>query len=400
MSGKTVRFQLWQASTGKVYELSADRNVLFAHGQVYGCGDEKTVMLTTNGNERQTITLQAGWNWTSFNLDLRQYEAKIEKIMTSNEAWTEGDLIKNPATRHFVIYSDSLKRFVGDFDYLRYIYTYMIYSKNGNTVHISGNNLPADSMYVTVQGNGQWSAMPCLLNQATTVTEALSDYYDKATPGDLLKSHDRFAYFSEDKKWEGNLTTVRPGEGYLFRRMAQDTVKIRFYNRSAQNNRKQQSPSLQGRSGEATFSNPNAATNMTMIARVEKPVPVTDNPSPITVYVGDELAAIAEPIKISNVKTQMSNGEAYYFLTIQSDNTGTLRFETEDGQELEIEPSSLQGEAGGGLNYYANAHVGSLKAPVILRPTENRRPYKVIEDQQVIIIRNNEKYDVIGKKLE
>ena len=96
----------------------------------------------------------------------------------------------------------------------------------------------------------------------------------------------------------------------------------------------------------------------------------------------------------------MSNGEAYYFLTIQSDNTGTLRFETEDGQELEIEPSSLQGEAGGGLNYYANAHVGSLKAPVILRPTENRRPYKVIEDQQVIIIRNNEKYDVIGKKLE
>ena len=400
MRGKTVRFQLWQASTGKVYELSADRNVLFAHGQVYGCGDEKTVMLTTNGNERQTITLQAGWNWTSFNLDLRLYEAKIEKIMTANEAWTEGDLIKNPATRHFVIYSDSLKRFVGDFDYLRYIYTYMIYSKNGNTVHISGNNLPADSMYVTVQGNGQWSAMPCLLNQATTVTEALSDYYDKAMPGDLLKSHDRFAYFSEDKKWEGNLTTVRPGEGYLFRRMAQGSANIRFYNRSAQNNRKQQSPSLQGRSGEATFSNPNAATNMTMIARVEKPVPVTGNPSPITVYVGDELAAIAEPIKILNVKSQMSNGEAYYFLTIQSDNTGTLRFETEDGQELEIEPSSLQGEAGGGLTYYANAHVGSLKAPVILRPTENRRPYKVIEDQQVIIIRNNEKYDVTGRKLE
>ena len=46
----------------------------------------------------------------------------------------------------------------------------------------------------------------------------------------------------------------------------------------------------------------------------------------------------------------------------------------------------------------AESHHGSLKAPIILRKDDNR-PYKVIENQHVFIIRNGEKYDVTGKKL-
>ncbi len=84
MNGKPIQFRLWQASTGKVYDLSPNCDIVFAHGAVYGCGDSELVILTTNGNERQTIKLNAGWNWTSFNLDLRQYVAKIDKIMTAD----------------------------------------------------------------------------------------------------------------------------------------------------------------------------------------------------------------------------------------------------------------------------------------------------------------------------
>ena len=38
--------------------------------------------------------------------------------------------------------------------------------------------------------------------------------------------------------------------------------------------------------------------------------------------------------------------------------------------------------------------------PVIGNPSTVTIPYKIIENQQVVIIRNNEKYDVTGKKLE
>ena len=381
MANKHIRFRLWQASTGKVFDLTSNRDVLFSQGAVYGCGDGNPVILTTTGSERQTIQLNAGWNWASFHLDLRQYVAKMEKIMTADRPWTEGDLFKNPATRHFTVYSDSLDRFVGDFDYLRYIYTYMIYCQNGNRIHISGDQLPTDSMYVTVAGNGQWSAMPCLLSQVTPITEALADYYGSAKPGDLLKSHDRFAYFSENKKWEGDLTAMRPGEGYFFRRVAPEDVKIRFFNTpdSPNNLNTRKTPNIQ-----STFSNPKAATNMTMIARLENSsLGAPDVRPEIRVFINDELAAVATPLVIDN--------EVLYFLTIQSDQVGELRFEL-DGQSLTPEEGTIR--------YTANAHAGSLKAPVMLRPTDGTGVYKLIENDHVVIIRNNEKYDVTGKKME
>ena len=54
---------------------------------------------------------------------------------------------------------------------------------------------------------------------------------------------------------------------------------------------------------------------------------------------------------------------------------------------------------GEGLLYEPDAHFGSLESPIMLMPTDDNRPYKIIENNHVIIIRNNEKYDVTGKKL-
>ena len=50
---------------------------------------------------------------------------------------------------------------------------------------------------------------------------------------------------------------------------------------------------------------------------------------------------------------------------------------------------------------YATAidHHGSLQSPVLLSPAEENGPYKVIEDDHVIIIRDGERYDVTGVKL-
>ena len=48
--------------------------------------------------------------------------------------------------------------------------------------------------------------------------------------------------------------------------------------------------------------------------------------------------------------------------------------------------------------YSLFCHYGTLRAPIILKPGDNR-PYKIIENDHVVIIRNNEKYDITGKKL-
>ena len=369
-----MSFQLWQASTGKLINLSPSRQILFAHGYVYGCGDEQPVIFTTIGSETQNIELNAGWTWISTNLQV----ATPMSTLQSAQPWMEGDQVKNAATLKFNTYSQANDQFIGDLKTWDYTQSYMVYSANGNTLRLGGELIAEADKHISLRGDGQWNSFPCLFDQATPIAEALADYYDNASAGDLLKAHDRFAVFSTDKHWEGSLKTIHPGEGYLFRRMGQGTVTVNFYNKTTAA-APQRTPAFHGK----------AASNMTMICKVG----MTNDQLPITnvmAFIGDELVGIATPITID--QSPITNGEAdvLYFLTISSEATGTLRFETEDGMPLTAEQP---------ISYAADAHHGTLKAPIILKLDDNR-PYKIIENNHVIIIRNNEKYDVTGKKLQ
>ena len=375
MNRKAVSFQLWRASTGKVFDLTANRSIQFAHGYVYGCGDVQPIVLSTSGTETQTINLNQGWNWISTYLNV----ATPVSTLSGKVSWTEGDLVKNPSTRKFSTYSADQDAFVGTLDAWDYKQMYMFYSASENNLRLNGNRLHETTKQVTLRGDGQWNPMPCLFEQATLLSEAFTDYYQYATPGDIIKAQNRFAYFSANQRWEGELVALRPGEGYLFRRMAPGAVTVNFYNKT--NGAPKRVVESRTSRVESAFSNSNASTNMTMIARVAESQ--ESRVERLEVYVGEELAAVATPI-------QIADGEVLYFLTIQSDKKGELRFEY-DGQ--------IMVPQNGSIHYFADTHAGSMEEPVVLRPAEDSRPYKMIEDNHVVIIRNNEKYDVTGKKL-
>ena len=385
MNDKPVTFQLWRASVGQTYTLYCPQEITFAHGAIFGCGDATPLYLTTTGTEMMSIPLMTGWTWISINLDLSKTKGIIGKCMNASEPWTTNDQIKNPATEKLCTYSQIKDVFEGTLKSLHHSAIYMVYSQNGNTMRVAGDQLLPDSMHLTLRGDGQWNELPCLLSRATTISEAMADYYDDAAVGDIIKGKKHFAYFSNDKRWVGDLTAMRPGEGYLMRRMGAGNVDIHFYDRpvSAAPGRNDHTAQQDADLG---FCNPGAATNMTMIATLDSAILHATNPSSIMVYAGDELVGKAEPI----FPEGNARGEVYYFLTIQSDRAGELlRFEM-DGKTLISES--------GVICYSANAHAGSLQAPILLREDDNR-PYKVFENNHVIIIRNNEKYDVTGKKL-
>ena len=381
MTNKQISFQLWQASTGKLLDLTPSTPITFAHGRVWGCGTEP-IVFTTAGSEVQNIDLKAGWTWVSFNLDLQPSTAQLSRVLSGAEPWTEGDLIKNPATQHFVTYSEVQDAFLGQFSYLRNIYTYMVYCKNGNTMRINGEPLAEADKTITLRGDGQWSPLPCLFDQATLLSEALTDYYQKATQGDLIKAQNRFAVFSADGHWVGDLKALRPGEGYFFRRMGAGDVTVRFYNQTTNAPKKvqnEQSPMTNDQWSSR------AATNMTMICTLsgEAGLYSVSPKDGLYAYIGSELVGVATKI------------DSLYFLTISSDAFGSeLRFETEDGTAL----MPIINHQSSIINYVPDAHHGTLRAPIILRQDDNR-PYKIIENNHVIIIRNNEKYDITGKKL-
>ncbi len=387
MKGKPISFRLWQASTGKVIALAATVDITFAHGNVYGCGNEEPVVFTTVGSETQNITLNPGWNWVSFNVDVEADSSLIKNVMTASEAWSAGDIIKNPATQQFVTYSNERGAFMGSFESLDYHHMYMVYTKNGNLVHVSGDLLSEDKMNITLKGNGAWSPLPCLLSQATSLTEALADYYDHATPGDLIKSHDRFAVFSSIKHWEGDLKVLRPGEGYLFKRLGEGDITVPFYNQSYS---PKQAMVKANANTNAAFTNPQAATNMTMICAIHA-AGSTRSEGAIHAYIGNDLVAKAMPT---------ANG--LYFLTVQSDKSGPLTFRTADGRQLTPTLPESYSEAGqtSSVYYTPDAHYGSLEEPVILSVNHEPLTIKLLEDQHIVIIRNGDKYDLTGRKIE
>jgi hypothetical protein len=235
-------------------------------------------------------------------------------------------------------------------------------------VFVEGRPLTDEQRVLTLTHG--WNSISYMLEEPLSLRDALADYYDKAKVGDVIKSKNQFAVFTENNKWEGSLQTMRPGQGYLLRRTDTQPVTIHYYAASKSNAPKKTVISSQ----PSAFSNPNAATNMTLIAKIEG---IENTGDELRVFVNDELAAVATPI------------DSLFFMTIQSDNIGELRFEINGETYVPV---------CGTMSYSADTHHGSVKAPILLKK-EDILPYKIIENNHIIIIRNNEKYSISGSKL-
>ena len=88
---------------------------------------------------------------------------------------------------------------------------------------------------------------------------------------------------------------------------------------------------------------------------------------------------------------QVVDGDTLYFLTIQSNGVGTLRFEL-DGEELAVETGSV--------NYFPDSHLGTVEEPVLLSPAEDQKPQKILDNGILyILMPDGTRFDATGKKL-
>ena len=373
---KVLSFKLWQASTGRVYNLQPDTVQRFVPNAMRGISPQTPVLLTTSAGSIQQINLNSGWNWVSW--FLQPNNSMLNALYTAEQGFHNGDVIKTPAdTRQSEFkYNDSEAKWCGDITSMDYRSIYMLYVSQPLTLNIEGRTLNDAQRTLTLKK--EWNCVPYLLDEPVNMRDALADYYDKASVGDIIKSRTQFSVFTENHKWEGSLQTMHPGQGYLLRRLDSATVKMR-YNKPTANNAPRRHALSAAQSTDLGFSNPRAASNMTMIVAIQDSATLTD----LRVYVGDELAGLTGSININN--------KQFYFVTVQSDKMGDLRFEM-NGETLY--------PIGGSIAYEADAHVGSLKDPVMLTfQNIDNQVYKLIEDNHVVIIRGGEKYDVIGHKL-
>ena len=384
-AGEALRFQLWHAKNGKVYILTPSEDIPFRANECYGC-EGTPITLTVSDRQVQLLTLQPGWNW--FSLYLKPtYSSDFTRLFCSSDAWTNGDIIKNPEEQYFAEYrmNTSPIRWYGTLSTIQYRSIFLAHVAQPIQLQIEGDRLDDEGRTLTLEQG--WNVLPYLLTEKQSLTDALADYYDDASEGDLIKSRDAFAVFSQDGKWEGNLTYMQPGQGYMLLRKASENCNFTYYTYG-------QIANVSPEDVEQHILPKPAATTMSVIASVD-----WENSWDYTLaaYIGNTLVGFCYP-QLTTVEKQ----DTIFFLSITDGAAGSNQWSDADGQIRFVlfrngEPIAQSTEA---LSYEQDAVVGTLRKPyrIAFRPIEDHqdKPYKIFENQQIYIIRNENKYNILG----
>ena len=279
----------------------------------------------------QTRELAQGWNWFSYyvNTDLTALETALGENGVQITSKTDG----------FVAYN-SQYGWSGNLSSITESQMYMINVGASHDLELSGELVGPTS--ITLHQGWNWIGFP--MSEAVSVTDALAGF--EAKSGDQIKSKDNgFASYNSQYGWGGTLSTLNPGEGYMYQSNNSETTEL-FYSAGTRGELK---------ANVTTDGNhwiPNAGqypNNMTMTAMVE----VEGGDYEVAAFVDGEVRGSARPIYVEALDSYM------LFLTIHGEGVEEMTFKFYDlatGEEYALNDR---------INYSNDAIIGSLTEPYI-----------------------------------
>ncbi len=224
-------FKLWHYQTGKTLVLDPSEDIKFIANTTAGLPDEP-VLLTGGNLYEQTLHLNAGWNWISFNIQNEDFNKNINTLLGTFN-WQEGDLIVDPTNSLLLNYqkgqwtTNNKARF--NSIRLDVMHSYRIHTAQDMNISFTGSYLE-DFMQRIIHVKRGWNFIGYTPMVNLPVTTALADYMDEADNGDVVKSLTQFAIFTVgtngSKEWKGNLKYMKPGEGYMLYRSREEVASF------------------------------------------------------------------------------------------------------------------------------------------------------------------------------
>ncbi len=343
---RPLEFRLWHYDTGKTMVLTPSVAITFSPNTIVGTA-KSPVVLKAGDDYIQQIDLVKGWNWIAFNVYSNAF--RNGKEMLNRWSWTEGDMITDDNNDLVLRYESGQwitnKGAEGlDNLMLSVSQSYRVKSNNERTLDVPGSILrqPIYRKMTIKQGWNNIGYTP-MLN--LPVSTALSDYFDEAEDGDVIKSRTEFAIFTVgdggSKEWKGGLEYMKPGEGYMLYRKKQETATFTypFYEPDA--------IFFEGTSASRAFDMPEYARTMSLTAQIEG----------VDLQEGDRLLAVngAEIVGAATV----AEGSGVCYVSIAGDQSMPLSFVLERDGELIATANDV-------LTYQADAIVGSPAQPTAI----------------------------------
>ncbi|WMJ75529.1 carboxypeptidase regulatory-like domain-containing protein [Cytophagaceae bacterium ABcell3] len=203
-AGEPLRFRVWEAATGVEYDAHPEEVYAFETDKVHGT-TPRPLRLTIDPEQDRAryIPLRAGWTWISLNtrMDSMSVAAVLQDLTPTNQ-----DMIKTD-NETFSRYEHGAGGWVSlDLDELTPGTGYRIYSRNGDTLRVTGQVIEPEN--VPLQEGWNLIGMP--LDEPVTLAALVHTFKD----GDIIRSQDAFATYTENNGWTGTLRLLKPYAAY------------------------------------------------------------------------------------------------------------------------------------------------------------------------------------------
>ena len=335
-----LTFRLWHYETGKTMVLTPSQPVEFKPEGFAGTAKEP-LLLQARDLYIQHLHLVPGWNWVSLNVLSNTYR-DVKKLL-SQYKWQEGDMLtdENHNTSLLYQYGEWMaNKGTASFDQMMVSVaeSYRVRVSSPVTVEVTGTILKTEGDR-TIKVKQGWNSIGYTPLVNLPVSTALADYLDELEDGDVVKCRTEFAMYSEGAngsgEWKGNLTYMKPGEGYMLYRK---------------------------RAGETTFVYPYFEANATFFedagrraAAYSNNMSLTAVAEGISLQEGDRLIAYTGCEQVGGAALSTDPNPVFY-LSIAGDMKAPLSFAIERGGDIIATTGNV-------MTYEANTVSGSYSEP-------------------------------------
>ena len=153
----------------------------------------------------QTVTLSEGWNWWAPNVEITL--ADLKEALGSNSLRIESQDGK------FISYNPNTGTWSGNLQSLEIGRMYKIQTIQTCTLSFTGTVVDPTSFTINLSNGNNW------IGFIGTENMTLDEAFVNITPvnGDIIKSSTAKATYYEGYGWQGRLTTLEPGKGYIYK---------------------------------------------------------------------------------------------------------------------------------------------------------------------------------------
>ena len=348
-SGRDLYFRLWQYNTGREIVLETKDTIRFRQSAMLGT--DTPVRFEAGESFVQYFDLKQGWNWVSFNQKAQQLSEM--NTLLSSMPWKEGDMITELGGTLTLTYkegewlsTDSIQNVV-----ISPKTAYAIKVQVDCAIPVGGKVITSDEDR-TIDLKTGWNGIGYTPIVNLPVEMALSDYFDHAESGDVIKSHTEFAYFTKmgnTGQWRGSLRYMKPGEGYMMLHKGEGEVSFTYPYYEAGNyfmNARQN-----------TMRVPVSTCNTMSLSAVVKGVTLEEGDR-LVAYANGELVG-SEELRVENEAFATAAGEPLFYMSIAGDKEQPIWFAIEREGEIVATTGEL-------MTFKANNVVGSPDVPTAI----------------------------------